>query len=150
MYFPFKLSLKRAKQRKRLSIILKKFLKFCKFEPCGSYKKNSYKKNCVLQLKFPLLQPSNQTCLVDHFLFSKSFNFLFSKSFKKENTPVFTILTIPNKDETDFVMLTFPTSVQGRGLFIILLGKPLYYITCLLYTSPSPRDKRQSRMPSSA
>ena len=24
------------------------------------------------------------------------------------------------------------------------------YITCLLYTSPSPRDKRQSRMPSSA
>ena len=25
-----------------------------------------------------------------------------------------------------------------------------YLITCLLYTSPSPRDKRQSRMPSSA
>ena len=25
----------------------------------------------------------------------------------------------------------------------------LYYV-CLLYTSPSPRDKRQSRMPSSA
>ena len=24
------------------------------------------------------------------------------------------------------------------------------YIACLLYTSPSPRDKRQSRMPSSA
>ena len=28
-------------------------------------------------------------------------------------------------------------------------GEPLTY-TCLLYTSPSPRDKRQSRMPSSA
>ena len=27
---------------------------------------------------------------------------------------------------------------------------PGHYITCLLYTSPSPRDKRQSRMPSSA
>ena len=26
----------------------------------------------------------------------------------------------------------------------------LAYTTCLLYTSPSPRDKRQSRMPSSA
>ena len=26
----------------------------------------------------------------------------------------------------------------------------LTYISCLLYTSPSPRDKRQSRMPSSA
>ena len=25
-----------------------------------------------------------------------------------------------------------------------------YPYTCLLYTSPSPRDKRQSRMPSSA
>ena len=24
------------------------------------------------------------------------------------------------------------------------------YLICLLYTSPSPRDKRQSRMPSSA
>ena len=33
--------------------------------------------------------------------------------------------------------------------------KPKQYLTvkdkpCLLYTSPSPRDKRQSRMPSSA
>ena len=28
-------------------------------------------------------------------------------------------------------------------------GYTLYY-ACLLYTSPSPRDKRQSRMPSSA
>ena len=27
---------------------------------------------------------------------------------------------------------------------------PYYYMSCLLYTSPSPRDKRQSRMPSSA
>ena len=25
-----------------------------------------------------------------------------------------------------------------------------FYLSCLLYTSPSPRDKRQSRMPSSA
>ena len=28
--------------------------------------------------------------------------------------------------------------------------KPIELNTCLLYTSPSPRDKRQSRMPSSA
>ena len=27
---------------------------------------------------------------------------------------------------------------------------PQVFINCLLYTSPSPRDKRQSRMPSSA
>ena len=31
----------------------------------------------------------------------------------------------------------------------LLREKWLYY-NCLLYTSPSPRDKRQSRMPSSA
>ena len=31
-----------------------------------------------------------------------------------------------------------------------LLGKDAPYVPCLLYTSPSPRDKRQSRMPSSA
>ena len=31
------------------------------------------------------------------------------------------------------------------------LGFPIVkYVICLLYTSPSPRDKRQSRMPSSA
>ena len=29
-------------------------------------------------------------------------------------------------------------------------GKSTFLKTCLLYTSPSPRDKRQSRMPSSA
>ena len=29
-------------------------------------------------------------------------------------------------------------------------GFALKFYTCLLYTSPSPRDKRQSRMPSSA
>ena len=30
------------------------------------------------------------------------------------------------------------------------LGRDSEYFFCLLYTSPSPRDKRQSRMPSSA
>ena len=37
--------------------------------------------------------------------------------------------------------------------FLIFLGVPPAYAVpndCLLYTSPSPRDKRQSRMPSSA
>ena len=29
-------------------------------------------------------------------------------------------------------------------------GRRTHYTVCLLYTSPSPRDKRQSRMPSSA
>ena len=36
------------------------------------------------------------------------------------------------------------------NLFRNAFSKGLNDITCLLYTSPSPRDKRQSRMPSSA
>ena len=44
---------------------------------------------------------------------------------------------------------------EGKGTFG-LFGKTVLEVTaaldqdCLLYTSPSPRDKRQSRMPSSA
>ena len=30
------------------------------------------------------------------------------------------------------------------------LGKNAHFLDCLLYTSPSPRDQRGSRMPSSA
>ena len=36
------------------------------------------------------------------------------------------------------------------ALLTLLLGGVLLLWLCLLYTSPSPRDKRQSRMPSSA
>ena len=51
--------------------------------------------------------------------------------------------------------LIFNTAMTG---FVEILSDPSYInqiITftsshCLLYTSPSPRDKRQSRMPSSA
>ena len=37
---------------------------------------------------------------------------------------------------------------KTKSLLMIKTDKKPY--TCLLYTSPSPRDKRQSRMPSSA
>ena len=36
---------------------------------------------------------------------------------------------------------------QGKFLYEFIIVK---HKSCLLYTSPSPRDKRQSRMPSSA
>ena len=44
-----------------------------------------------------------------------------------------------------------PLDVNSRALttFLLPMGK-FRYKSCLLYTSPSPRDKRQSRMPSSA
>ena len=38
----------------------------------------------------------------------------------------------------------------GKTSGIIPFIKVMDSLTCLLYTSPSPRDKRQSRMPSSA
>ena len=37
-----------------------------------------------------------------------------------------------------------------RPIVAIGITKNIYGKSCLLYTSPSPRDKRQSRMPSSA
>ena len=37
----------------------------------------------------------------------------------------------------------------GDDVAVEIAGTQVYEI-CLLYTSPSPRDKRQSRMPSSA
>ena len=45
------------------------------------------------------------------------------------------------QDETK-PLVTYYQSQESKGV--------LKYIACLLYTSPSPRDKRQSRMPSSA
>ena len=47
------------------------------------------------------------------------------------------------------ILLTGQANADSVGN--IINEAALYrYITCLLYTSPSPRDKRQSRMPSSA
>ena len=46
----------------------------------------------------------------------------------------------------------FPVPYTGRPphIHVKLLQNDETLLTCLLYTSPSPRDKRQSRMPSSA
>ena len=38
---------------------------------------------------------------------------------------------------------------ESNGLSILIAERSVQYI-CLLYTSPSPRDQRGSRMPSSA
>ena len=39
---------------------------------------------------------------------------------------------------------------HDTDVWLSLRGKPGPDVTCLLYTSPSPRDQRGSRMPSSA
>ena len=48
-------------------------------------------------------------------------------------------------------LLPIPTALGIYGIQRVQqLGQDDHYSCCLLYTSPSPRDKRQSRMPSSA
>ena len=49
-------------------------------------------------------------------------------------------------EETRTIEVYMAEQERDRSILIPLL---LLFI-CLLYTSPSPRDKRQSRMPSSA
>ena len=56
--------------------------------------------------------------------------------FKKNGADIKTILTTSAKE---FVTPLSVTSLSQGKVY-----------SCLLYTSPSPRDKRQSRMPSSA
>ena len=50
------------------------------------------------------------------------------------------------------LMLVAPASMmEGYGMTLTDEIKLfVQFMVCLLYTSPSPRDKRQSRMPSSA
>ena len=46
------------------------------------------------------------------------------------------------------IVLVF--AIGYLGIYFSLIFFLAFYLSCLLYTSPSPRDKRQSRMPSSA
>ena len=43
---------------------------------------------------------------------------------------------------------TMPSIVLPRGGDVVIIGQKT--LSCLLYTSPSPRDRQKSRMPSSA
>ena len=64
-------------------------------------------------------------------------------------------------DEVDAVAATCAPGLIGAVLVGANFGKslafslgkpfiPVHHIRCLLYTSPSPRDRQKSRMPSSA
>ena len=65
-----------------------------------------------------------------------------SGTFQVQKGPVFTDLVLA--DEINRA----PAKVQSA--LLEAMAERQVTIACLLYTSPSPRDKRQSRMPSSA
>ena len=62
------------------------------------------------------------------------------------------VLMISNSGETHELVQIIPAIRKKEVKIIGMVGKEksTLYNDCLLYTSPSPRDKRQSRMPSSA
>ena len=64
------------------------------------------------------------------------------KSFKPEALDYSTLKIESKKKPLKYAVYTPPNWQKGEKLPLVLF--------CLLYTSPSPRDKRQSRMPSSA
>ena len=49
-----------------------------------------------------------------------------------------------------YIMFVRPNGVEGTWAFFNLIFITHLLVTCLLYTSPSPRDATLSRMPSSA
>nr|CUV14141.1 protein of unknown function [Ralstonia solanacearum] len=59
-------------------------------------------------------------------------------------------LIYPAPFQNALSILRLPPSMDRARFGKLLSAVRRYIHTCLLYTSPSPRDKRQSRMPSSA
>ena len=79
------------------------------------------------------------------------------KSQIEENSVLLYMKGTPNQPQCGFSSQTVQALMAcGRPFsFVNILEHPdiraeLPAYACLLYTSPSPRDKRQSRMPSSA
>ena len=60
-------------------------------------------------------------------------------------------LRISTSESIDAMKVISKVGIQDRNILKDSLSFSLAKtMSCLLYTSPSPRDKRQSRMPSSA
>ena len=55
-----------------------------------------------------------------------------------------------HEDYLRSIVSVFLGLMAAAALILPGAGKGPRYVTCLLYTSPSPRDRQKSRMPSSA
>ena len=81
------------------------------------------------------------------------------KFISNDNNPYLEIANLINSGKIKYIVTVARgtsdcAALYSSYIFAKYLGLPTYSmppsIICLLYTSPSPRDKRQSRMPSSA
>ena len=66
---------------------------------------------------------------------------------KAESTTAF---TFEEKTRNDLSVEMIPGSSESRFLLLPSPNNEVAAVPCLLYTSPSPRDRQKSRMPSSA
>ena len=60
------------------------------------------------------------------------------------------VLIIADSEHSADMLYATGMFVPDPFIYLRLKGREYLCMSCLLYTSPSPRDKRQSRMPSSA
>ena len=68
-------------------------------------------------------------------------------------TKIFEISNLGAKKDDSQVASEKDNDLQGKLMFAFLVFiylVTIYSFVCLLYTSPSPRDRQKSRMPSSA
>ena len=64
--------------------------------------------------------------------------------------PITETISIDGSTQTGFIANTAVAPAGLNGTQVVQIFPSNRFHNCLLYTSPSPRDKRQSRMPSSA
>ena len=83
-----------------------------------------------------------------------------TKFIKKMSAPILSLIFLLNMSSAGMAETTVSAEVQAifNSLLFLMCGFMVMFMaagfamleSCLLYTSPSPRDKRLSRMPSSA
>ena len=70
---------------------------------------------------------------------------------KKNYELILTDIRLPGMDGIKMISEIKKEYQNGKKPdFFVMTGFSDYLISCLLYTSPSPRDRQKSRMPSSA
>ena len=81
-------------------------------------------------------------------------NYFYENEFQWVNTPIVTGSDCEGAGELFRVstldLANLPTTPDGKPDFEKDFFGTETFLTCLLYTSPSPRDRQKSRMPSSA